>query len=189
MRATNTASRWYSPVCAISNTRGQFSPSGPGTVHRWGTVLTFRAEGCSPMGGTVLTFRAGERFTDGRDGSHLPDRRTVRRGGQFSAFGQGGGSPMGDSSHLSGRGLFTDGRDGSHLLGRGTVHRWEGRFSAFGQGNGSPMGGTVLTFRTEGRSAEGDSSQLTDRETYTDGKLPRGKEQDDEDTYCWRRRA
>ncbi|HPZ05493.1 MAG TPA: hypothetical protein PK423_05605 [Clostridiales bacterium] len=96
---------------------------------------------------------------------------------------------MGDSSHLSGRGLFTDGRDGSHLLGRGTVHRWEGRFSAFGQGNGSPMGGTVLTFRTEGRSAEGDSSQLTDRETYTDGKLPRGKEQDDEDTYCWRRRA
>ena len=174
MRATNTASRWYSPVCAISNTRGQFSPSGPGTVHRWEGRFSPSGPKDGPPRGTVLSFRAG------------------------------GGSPMGDSSHLSGRGLFTDGRDGSHLLGRGTVHRWEGRFSAFGQGNGSPMGGTVLTFRaggavhrwgtvltfrTEGRSAEGDSSHLPDRETYTDGKLPRGKEQDDEDTYYWRRRA
>ncbi|NLP08721.1 MAG: hypothetical protein GX385_11065 [Clostridiaceae bacterium] len=97
---------------------------------------------------------------------------------------------MGDSSHLSGRGLFTDGRDGSHLSGRGTVHRWEGQFSAFGQGDGSSMGGTVFTFRAGGLFTDGrDSSQLTDRETYTDGKLPRGKERDDEDTYCWRRRA
>ncbi len=86
MRATNTASRWYSPVCAISNTRGQFSPSG-----------------------------------------------------------QGGGSPMGDSSHLSGRGLFTDGRDGSHLSGRGTVHRWEGQFSPSGPKDGPPRG-TVLSY-------------------------------------------
>ena len=54
----------------------------------------------------------------------------------------------------------------------------------------SPMGGTVLTFRAGGLFTDGrDSSHLPDRETYTDGKLPRGKERDDEDTYCWRRRA